>query len=128
MSADINSFNQAALIAAPRQCAGVLFTLDMIIHFHTGVVTVEHSTASLIMGGREVAQHYIWHGSFFIDFLATVPSWVEVRTYIQSAFCSLLASVRTCHACKPSAVELLLSAGHALHATRAGLASRDRSS
>lgn len=62
----------------PGEFAGLLFTLDMFIHFHTGVVTVDNSTASLTMGGREVAQRYIWHGSFIIDFLATVPAWVEV--------------------------------------------------
>lgn len=58
--------------------AGLLFTLDMFLRFRTGVVIIEQSTATLLMDGRAVAQHYIWKGSFLVDFFATIPSWVEV--------------------------------------------------
>lgn len=54
--------------------------MDMLLRFHTGVVLQKASATTVLMDGREVAQHYILKGSFVIDFLATVPSWVEVRT------------------------------------------------
>ena len=60
-------------------CAGALFTADILLRFHTGVLMVhDQSAARVVTDGRAIAQHYMLHGSFIIDLLATLPAWAEV--------------------------------------------------
>ena len=59
--------------------AGFLFTLDIVLLFHTGFIITCNLRKRLIMDGYFVARYYAKHASLLVDVLATVPAWIEVR-------------------------------------------------
>lgn len=59
-------------------CAGLLFTLDMFLRFHIAVPIKTDTRVMIVPDGKVVAKNYALKGSFAIDFLATLPSWLEV--------------------------------------------------
>ena len=82
--------------------AGFLFTLDIVLLFHTGFIITCNLRKRLIMDGYFVARYYAKHASLLVDVLATVPAWIEVnipdcqcmvicyaRLHAQAAFISL---------------------------------------
>ena len=58
--------------------AGLLFTLDIFLLFHTGFIITCNLRKRLIMDGYFVARYYAKHASLLVDVLATIPSWIEV--------------------------------------------------
>ena len=70
-------------------CAGFLFTLDILLLFHTGFIITCNLRKRLIMDGYFVARYYAKHASLLADILATVPAWIEVR--LLSCFGDLLS-------------------------------------
>lgn len=95
--------------------AGFLFTLDIVLLFHTGFIITCNFRKRLIMDGYFVARYYAKHASLLVDVLATVPAWIEVRPLgilcskpalccIQGHACSVKCShVRRLHInCLPS--------------------------
>ena len=60
--------------------AGILFTIDMFIRFHVAEPKKLDNRVIVVPDGSAVAKSYIFHGSFAIDFLATLPSWIEVSS------------------------------------------------
>lgn len=58
--------------------AGFLFTLDIVLLFHTGFIITCNLRKRLVMDGFFVARYYAKHASLVIDLLATVPAWVQV--------------------------------------------------
>ncbi len=58
----------------------MVFTLDMVSNFNTGLVIVNSLRQAVVLDRKLVAVHYVVRGTFVIDFLATVPLWVEVRS------------------------------------------------
>ena len=57
--------------------------MDILLRFHTGVLKVQDQTARVVTDGRAIAWHYMLHGSFVIDLLATLPAWAEVLPLVQ---------------------------------------------
>lgn len=64
--------------------AGFLFTLDIVLLFHTGFLITCNLRKRLVMDGYFVACYYVRHASLVIDVLATVPAWIEVRPLPQA--------------------------------------------
>ena len=59
--------------------AGAIFTVDMVLRFHVATPAVATNTRKVVTpDGYQVAKSYMLHGSFAIDLLATIPSWIEV--------------------------------------------------
>ena len=69
--------------------AGFLFTLDIVLLFHTGFLITCNLRKRLVMDGYFVACYYVKHASLVIDVLATVPSWIEVTTSSLPHSCSI---------------------------------------
>ena len=67
------------LAFAILSAAGFLFTLDIVLLFHTGFIITCNLRKRLIMDGYFVARYYAKHASLLVDVLATVPAWIEVR-------------------------------------------------
>ena len=59
--------------------AGFLFTLDILLLFHTGFIITCNLRKRLVMDGYFVARYYAKHASLVNDLLATVPAWVQVN-------------------------------------------------
>ncbi len=57
-----------------------IFALDIAMNFHTGFVVRKGFRRALVMDKALIAKYYILHGTFLLDFLATVPIIPEVRT------------------------------------------------
>jgi hypothetical protein len=66
-------------------CAAVIFTMDIIVTFCTGLVIVHNLRQAVVMDRKIVAKHYLLHGTLAIDVLATGPLWVEVRSACRCA-------------------------------------------
>lgn len=68
--------------ALTRDCrpviAAAIFTMDMVVTFCTGIVIVNNLRQALVMDKKIVAKHYILHGTFVIDILATAALWASV--------------------------------------------------
>ena len=75
--------------------AGLLFTLDIFLLFHTGFIITCNLRKRLIMDGYFVARYYAKHASLLVDVLATVPSWIEVSlsARLQAAWFSIPAVI-----------------------------------
>lgn len=68
-----------AVTLRAHHVAGFLFTLDIVLLFHTGFLITCNLRKRLVMDGYFVACYYVKHASLVIDVLATVPAWIEVR-------------------------------------------------
>ena len=66
--------------------AGFLFTLDIVLLFHTGFIITCNLRKRLVMDGFFVARYYAKHASLVIDLLATVPAWVQVNLLFNPAY------------------------------------------
>jgi hypothetical protein len=54
----------------------------MVTTLCTGLVIVHNLRQAVVMDRKIVAKHYMLHGTFIIDILATAPLWVEVWTML----------------------------------------------
>ncbi|DBA70723.1 TPA: hypothetical protein ACH3X2_012094 [Trebouxia sp. C0005] len=73
-SSDLNHWSWTTIVDV---VAGFLFTLDIVLLFHTGFIITCNFRKRLIMDGYFVARYYAKHASLLVDVLATVPAWIE---------------------------------------------------
>ena len=51
----------------------LIYVVDIFIEFHVGFIVRWESSCITIQDGPSVAWHYFRHGTFWIDFVATLP-------------------------------------------------------
>lgn len=55
-----------------------VYILDIVVNFNTGIVVTWGSRAVVVRDARTCAWYYIRHGTFVVDFVATIPFVVQV--------------------------------------------------
>lgn len=73
--------------------AAVIFSVEVVVTFFTGIIIVNRMRQALVMDRTIVALHYVLHGPFLLDFFVAATLWAEV-----SAF---LSPMRTCLDAEP---------------------------
>jgi hypothetical protein len=64
--------------AAVSLPAAVIFSLEMVGTFFTGLIIVNRMRRALVMDHKMVALHYVLHGTFLLDLAVTASLWAEV--------------------------------------------------
>ncbi|KAL4433441.1 hypothetical protein ABPG77_010294 [Micractinium sp. CCAP 211/92] len=56
----------------------VVYFADILLGFHTGVVARWDTRAVVVRDGRQAALFYMWHGTFVVDFFASLPALAQI--------------------------------------------------
>ncbi|KAL4451688.1 hypothetical protein ABPG75_007350 [Micractinium tetrahymenae] len=60
----------------------LIYFSDIFLGFHTGVVARWDTRAVVVRDGRQAARFYMWHGTFLVDMIASLPALAQISVRV----------------------------------------------